>query len=572
VEFSIRFDGAVPERVNTDPLRLRQVLINLLSNAVKFTDRGGRVILRFSCEPTLHSSVVQFDVIDSGIGMDEAQMGRLFQPFMQGDQSTTRRFGGTGLGLSISRKLASLLGGDIVVQSTPGEGSTFSFWIDGGSLEGVSMIDSMSEAELETANAPEAPTAPTRLSGRVLLAEDGEDNRDLLCAILSAAGLQITCADNGRAAVEIAKAGGCDLVLMDMQMPELDGYTATRILRQGGYKKPIVALTANAMTDDRRRCLDAGCDEYCAKPVNREQLLTTIGRLLSGGQSQREDRPPVAAVGAALRSTRAGDPTLEKILPRFIERLPARVEELETLLDQGDLEGLRRAVHQIKGAAGGYGFPDLTTAAGDAETQLRAHAALDRIAVEVRELVETIRRVEGYPRLLHGDAVATRTESESPPLVQRGGRRRRPVLERTRTDPVSGLANRDYFRQCLTHEISRARRSGLQVGLIVIGMPHLSADESQYRSLAMIAAKTLTAGVPEALVGHWSVDRFVVACTGHTQEGLEAIATELVSQLRAASPNAEWAATVTQVTRSAVDAGDAVEAAGLGDAVNATAA
>jgi CheY-like chemotaxis protein len=229
-------------------------------------------------------------VADTGIGIDPARLGQLFQPFTQEDQSTTRRFGGTGLGLSISRRLARLLGGDLTAVSAPHKGSTFTATIAAGPLDGVPMLDHVPEAvALPIAPGSPVPTAPPQLTARILLAEDGPDNQRLLVRFLHTAGATVECVENGRLAVErlLGSRGtgvppvSFDLILMDMQMPEMDGYTATRTLRDAGVRLPIIALTAHAMAGEREKCLDAGCSDYLAKPITKPALLEACRRWLT---------------------------------------------------------------------------------------------------------------------------------------------------------------------------------------------------------------------------------------------------------------------------------------------------
>jgi CheY-like chemotaxis protein len=276
VSLSVEFAGPIPMRITNDPTKLRQVLINLVGNAVKFTDRGSiRVVARMGESGGEKKLVV--DVIDTGIGMTEEQRKLLFRPFSQADSSMARRFGGTGLGLSISQKLASLMGGELSVQSTAGEGSTFTLSVDAGTIEGP---------WIDKPLVPDAPVVdkrwsdtPACLRARVLLAEDGVDNQRLISHILRRAGAEVVVADNGRRALELVAehqrlARPIDLILMDMQMPELDGYAATRQLRECGFRGPIIALTAHAMAEDREKCLAAGCSDYASKPIDRTLLIS----------------------------------------------------------------------------------------------------------------------------------------------------------------------------------------------------------------------------------------------------------------------------------------------------------
>jgi len=291
LRLKLEYRGPIPQTIYTDAIRFRQILINLVGNAVKFTETGEIKIVvqlrdRDAAEPKL-----QCEVIDTGVGLDPQELERLFQPFQQADSSAARRFGGTGLGLAISRTLAEALGGDITAASTPGQGSTFTLTVATGSLEGVPMLDNVSEAILPPVAAPvEDKKAPEiRLNCRILLAEDGLDNQRLICRYLRMAGAEVEVVEDGQQVLEevLAPRPGCnptsdepkkpyDVILMDMQMPVLDGYETTRRLRAEGYTGPIIALTANAMSDDRRKCLDAGCDAYLAKPIVRDALLAAV--------------------------------------------------------------------------------------------------------------------------------------------------------------------------------------------------------------------------------------------------------------------------------------------------------
>jgi signal transduction histidine kinase/ActR/RegA family two-component response regulator len=286
--FDIAFTGPIPETMQTDPLRLRQILLNLLGNAIKFTDSGSirlAVCLRADEEPPR----IQFEVIDTGCGLTPEEAARLFQPFSQADASTTRRFGGTGLGLAISKRLAQLLGGDVVlVQSQAGQGARFRATVAVGSLEGVRLVDGESMAEAIRIGPPAAEEIlPAAQSGqllqglRLLLAEDGPDNRRLITHLLTKAGAQVAVAEDGQQAVAAALAARdadapFDAILMDMQMPVMDGYEATRLLRVRDYHGPIIALTAHAMSTDRDKCIQAGCDDYSCKPIDRQALILAI--------------------------------------------------------------------------------------------------------------------------------------------------------------------------------------------------------------------------------------------------------------------------------------------------------
>ena len=280
------YASPIPQTVQSDPTRLRQILLNIVSNGIKFTESGGVRIVTRLCDPQAGHAALQFDIVDSGPGMDPGQIGRLFQPFTQADASTTRRFGGTGLGLAISKRLAEMLGGDVrVVETSPAGGTRFRITIATGPLAGVTMID---DPAAETVAQPAGPGSPVELVAepldcRILLVEDGPDNQRLIVRLLEKAGARVSVVENGKLAVEAALQSAAtgpsfDVILMDMQMPVMDGYQATATLRRQGYSGPIIALTAHALGGERERCLRAGCDDYAAKPIDRKRLIATIRR------------------------------------------------------------------------------------------------------------------------------------------------------------------------------------------------------------------------------------------------------------------------------------------------------
>ena len=275
VGLNSQFKGQIPKLIRTDPTRLRQILINLLGNAVKFTESGS-VTLITTFDGHRDKPVLIFDVIDTGIGMSDDQVRRLFRPFSQADTSTTRRYGGTGLGLTLSKHFAEMLGGELeVVRTQIGHGTHFRFTLTPSIVKDVEPIK-------DQQTMPSRAHHETRLDGRkVLLAEDGLDNQRLLTFILERAGAVVEVVDNGQAARDAIldswkQDTDFDCVLMDMQMPIMSGYDATRAVRSEGYSGPIFALTAHAMVGDKELCLDAGCDQYITKPVNRKKLIQAI--------------------------------------------------------------------------------------------------------------------------------------------------------------------------------------------------------------------------------------------------------------------------------------------------------
>ncbi|MBM80249.1 MAG: hypothetical protein CMJ78_06600 [Planctomycetaceae bacterium] len=288
LSLSVRFRNAIPERIVSDPTRLRQILLNLVGNAVKFTEEGFiRVELEYL--ERADSNRLRFSVVDSGIGLTDDQVTRIFEPFSQADSSTTRKLGGTGLGLAISNRLAKRLGGAITVDSNFGEGSTFLFEVNAALAVGSGFVKSREACEQQVSKqSTKPPSEASNLSGyNILLAEDQAVNQILISKMLKQAGADVTIVDNGEKvlqAIEAAKHGRRSsdpirpfhVILMDMQMPVLDGYSTATQLREDGYAKTIIALTAHAMSEDRKKCIDAGCDDYLTKPVDRPLMLSKV--------------------------------------------------------------------------------------------------------------------------------------------------------------------------------------------------------------------------------------------------------------------------------------------------------
>ena len=280
----------IPGVIESDKVRVRQVLLNLLGNAIKFTDSGFvKLVLRLDEVPEAEHRFLYFDVVDSGPGIAAEHQKQIFEAFSQVDASTTRTAGGTGLGLAICRRVATMLGGGVGMESAEGEGSTFSLKLPAGALRAAA-LRTVTRAECELQTEFEETSAPPpeagEFHGRVLLVEDVRFNQALVKALLTKAGAEVEIADNGLVGCERAwdaerEGRPFDIVLMDMQMPVLDGYEATRRLRAEGYTRPIVALTAHAMKEDREICLAAGCTDYATKPLDRRLLLEMCRRLAS---------------------------------------------------------------------------------------------------------------------------------------------------------------------------------------------------------------------------------------------------------------------------------------------------
>ncbi|MCH7987649.1 MAG: response regulator [Planctomycetes bacterium] len=282
LKLDVKWNGSLPASIQSDPVRIRQILVNLVGNAIKFTQTGTVQIAIQMIYGQRDEPVLQFEVSDTGIGITEEQIPQLFQPFTQADNSTHRQFGGTGLGLAICKRLTDLLAGTISVSSNPGKGTTFTFSLPISLLDGVELLEHPDESATGSFFEDNSPQEDAvTLNSRVLLAEDCPDNQRLISLLLNKAGADVTVAKNGKVALRLASKAlsqgmPFDVILMDMQMPVQDGYSTTRILRAEGYTGPIIALTANAMVGDQEKCIQAGCDDYMTKPIDRKRLIRMV--------------------------------------------------------------------------------------------------------------------------------------------------------------------------------------------------------------------------------------------------------------------------------------------------------
>jgi len=277
LEFKIVRSDSLPARIRTDSVRLRQCLTNLVGNAVKFTKKG-HVYLNVSLERDNGESFIRFDVEDTGAGIPAERQQAIFESFVQADKTVGRTFGGTGLGLTITKRLTELLGGTLGLTSEEGKGSVFTLRIPTGI--DTRRLPACEQDDTDGRHADEQQPQEPRFSGRVLVVEDVPTNRKLLMLLLEKMGFEVSIAEDGRRAIDKAQAESFDLILMDMQMPHVNGYEATRLLKQEGTTTPIIAVTAHAMKGDDKRCIEAGCDGYLSKPIDRDKLIATIRKCL----------------------------------------------------------------------------------------------------------------------------------------------------------------------------------------------------------------------------------------------------------------------------------------------------
>ena len=377
LDFKIVEKGQLPERIRTDPIRLRQCLINLTNNALKFTEKG-HVYVNVSLEYRAgdNQTYIRFDIEDTGIGIPRDKQKAIFDAFVQADGNTNRKYGGTGLGLTISRQLAELLSGELSVTSQAGEGSVFSFAIPAG-------LDVTKQSRLDLNASHTSPRKAEMeqfvFSGNILVAEDVATNQALMKSLLEKMGLKVTIAEDGNEALQKALTGQFDLIFMDMQMPRMDGYQATKALRTQGITTPIVALTANAMIGDGQKCIEAGCDDYLTKPIERRELRRIAAKYLSSknealsntiesAKSQVDelthvccDRTAHAAADAKARgelidfnqllATLGSEASIREITPIYLADNEKYFAQLTEAVQSGDAAAVRSNAHAIKGAS-----------------------------------------------------------------------------------------------------------------------------------------------------------------------------------------------------------------------------
>ncbi|WP_105169158.1 hybrid sensor histidine kinase/response regulator [Pseudoalteromonas sp. T1lg23B] len=356
LSFAIKYQFPIPKVLYSDATRLKQILIDICSNAVKFTEYGNVTIEVSYDESTEH---FQFIVEDTGIGMSQGEISRVFKPFEQADSTITRRFGGTGLGLCIAKNLAQLLGGDVNVKSEQGVGSQFIVTIAGNyQASPVQMQYALAELQSKTNISQEF--ADIHVNARILLAEDNPDNQELIRLLLNAWGITPDIVDNGAKAVEKALVNDYQLILMDMQMPVMGGLEATQMLRHAAYDGPIIALTANVMKHDIEDYLQAGCDATLAKPIDREQLGKVLLKHLQ-----------IQAASDSKWDSLLKSEKFAQIAQNYNQKLPDYLTQLQQHYQHGDWESLRALAHSLKGSAGCFGFLNIHSAADQLEQMLR---------------------------------------------------------------------------------------------------------------------------------------------------------------------------------------------------------
>ncbi|ADC63423.1 response regulator [Allochromatium vinosum] len=365
LHFDLSVEAPWPRTLVTDPTRAKQILVNLLNNAFKFTEQGS-VRLHVVLDPE-HERLV-LEVTDTGIGIESHRQEELFEAFVQADASTMRQHGGSGLGLNIARTLARCLGGELSVRSVFGVGSRFTATLATGPIAKADLEHRPLHITSDQATETQPLEARTlvqdvRVEGDILLVDDHADNRDLLCHLLRQIGARVFTAENGQQGFERAQGRDFDLILMDMQMPVLDGLNATRLLRMSGFDGPIVALTANTTLEDRQAALEAGCNDFLTKPIDQRSLRETVVRYLSHSNRPRTPEPECPAIREI--------PGYEELSQRFRRELPGSLAAMRAARAGGDLSTVATLAHQLKGVGSSFGLAETTRLAGIIETRAR---------------------------------------------------------------------------------------------------------------------------------------------------------------------------------------------------------
>jgi len=394
----------VPETIGGDPGRIRQIVTNLVGNAVKFTERGGVTVTAYAKRLAENKLQFHIDVADTGMGMNPEATDRIFEDFVQADVTVTRKFGGTGLGLSISRKFARALGGDITVESEPGVGSVFRVTLDAGSAVEVAWVTPEQVLAEVDATIVQEHTNWMFPPAQILVVDDGPENREFVKVVLEDYGLTVDEAGTGRIGVEMATATDYDLILMDLQMPEMDGFTATRMLRDGGLKTPIIALTANAMKGFEQECLDAGFTEYLTKPIDIDRFISKLAQMLDAKvvdqpltepampASPQEQLSGVEDNSPIISRLGADNPRFANVISRFVDRLGGQLQAMDVAYSDRDMEVLAKLAHWLKGAGGTVGFDVFNEPAAELELAAKATdlAAIERQLRQIHGLAARI--------------------------------------------------------------------------------------------------------------------------------------------------------------------------------------
>ena len=419
IQLQLRIEGGVPERISSDPGRIRQITTNLIGNAIKFTD-DGRVDVVVHVEHAGDGICFKVDIVDTGVGMSAGALEKIFEAFVQADTSITRQYGGTGLGLAISRKFARAMGGDIQVESVVGQGSTFRVNLhaervaEAAWVEGDQILEADAGVLVENGWGWDFPAA------RILVVDDSPENRQLVKLVLRDYGLVVDEAENGQVAIDLALDTEYDLILMDVQMPVMDGFSATKILRDRGLQQPIIALTANAMKGFEKECLEIGFSDYFTKPIDIDSFITNLAAVLearplekseqlspSGHVVSAEPSPDAAEDKTPIESTLSGkNAQFTELVNSFTVRLGDKLQEMSDAYGSQNYQEMANLAHWLKGAGGTVGFDCFTHPAAALETAAKAGDAKQIIDSmrNIWQMAERIPGVDGLPVLIEASS------------------------------------------------------------------------------------------------------------------------------------------------------------------------
>lgn len=394
IQLSVEYDFPLPNVICNDSLRTKQIILNLCSNALKFT-KAGSVYINIRCD--VEEEKIFFTVKDSGIGLAEEQEDKIFDAFTQADSSTTRKYGGTGLGLSLSKQFAEKMGGTITVESTQGVGSQFCVSISTGKIDQSQLILGKPELPTKIDNIIYQYDHSCTVKGSILIVEDNEDNQQLLSIILSDIGAEITFAENGQEAIDKTRGKTYDLILMDIQMPVMGGIEATKILRQSDYTNPIIALTANAMPSDYDMCMEAGCDDFLTKPINKDKLFQAIYQYLEI-QNEKPHDDKIVSDKLDKRNIK-----MRKLVLKFVKSLPERIEKIEQFSKAKNWIDMRGELHKLKGLGTAMGYPIVTKISGELEYEVMREnvVEIDKLLFNMKNICERI--VKCIPDIISED-------------------------------------------------------------------------------------------------------------------------------------------------------------------------
>lgn len=413
IALQLRIKGNVPERISSDPGRIRQITTNLIGNAIKFTDTGGVDVLL--CVENAGDGIrFKIDIVDTGVGMSNGALEKIFEAFVQADSSVTRQYGGTGLGLAISRKFARAMGGDITVESKVGQGSTFKVDLHAECVAEAAWVEGHLILQADDGQLIESGSGWAFPAARILVVDDSPENRQLVKLVLRDYGIVVDEAENGQVAIDLAVDTDYDLILMDVQMPVMDGFSATKVLRARGLQQPIIALTANAMKGFEKECLEIGFSDYFTKPIDIDSFITNLAGILKATPVDESEKlslscnvensetltlPAIPEEKTPIESTLSNkNAQFTELVNSFSVRLGDKLQEMNDAYCSQDHQELANLAHWLKGAGGTVGFDCFTHPAAKLESAVIAGDATETIR-SMRDVWQMASRIPGVGEL-----------------------------------------------------------------------------------------------------------------------------------------------------------------------------